>query len=177
MITTTDRFYSVPASTETALTGYNIDRVRKIMDKVCRITNNKSPLCNDRNQLKIIDKIATEHHIWLDTLIWVSYAESRIGISFAPKAECSKMNNWWGIKARKNDDWTVNWIKLPYKWCWLYPFESMKEYWSSLANTLSRGYVKWGCDNIRCLSIFYVGKPWNPKDSWINRVNYFILYK
>ena len=40
----------------------------------------------------------------MDTLIAISYAESKIGLNFAPKDECRLMNNRGGIKARKNDD-------------------------------------------------------------------------
>ena len=87
------------------------------------------------------------------------------------------MNNWWGIKGFKKDDWSVDSYKLPYKWCWLYPFANMNQYWDGLANTVSMGYVKWWCDNLRCLSSFYVGTPGKVKSSRVIRVEFFINYK
>jgi hypothetical protein len=40
----------------------------------------------------------------MEVLIGITYAESHIGTNFAPSQTCSRMNNWAGIKAKKNDD-------------------------------------------------------------------------
>lgn len=154
----------------------DVDQIRKTMDKVCRSTRSESPLCWDRDQLKDIDTIAHEHWLNTEVMIWVSYAESKIGITFAPTLECSNMNNRWGIKSKKNDDWTNDTVKLPYSWCRLYPFKDMHEYRESLANTLKLWYTDWWCDNLRCLSAYYVWTPWKPKSSWIIRVERFLNY-
>lgn len=153
---------------------------REINLKVCKLWQKNgliSPLCDDRDQYKIIDDIAQEHNLSMEVMIGITYTESHIGTNFAPNQNCSIMNNWSWIKAKKNDDWTSNKYKLPYSWCWLYPFKDMKEFWESLANTISIGYVKWWCNNLKCLSSWYVGKQWSIKWTRVNNVEYFINYK
>lgn len=63
------------------------------MNKICRITKQQSPLCGDWEQLKFIDRIAIQHGLDIEILIGITYAESKIGIHFAPSQECGKMNN------------------------------------------------------------------------------------
>jgi len=112
----------------------------------------------------------------MEILIWITYAESHIWTNFAPSQECSKMNNRAGVKAIKYDNGRVEKYKLPYSWCRLYPFVSVEEFYRSLANTLSLGYVSRWCDNLSCLSTYYVWTPWSPKPSRISKVKYFINY-
>ena len=136
-----------------------------------------SPLCWDINMLKYINQVAYNHWIDMEVMLGISFSESHLWTNFAPSQDCSKMHNWWGIKAKKNDDWTTERYKLPYSGCRLYPFQDMKAYWNSLANTISMWYVQWWCDNLKCLSAYYVGSPWTVKQSWVDRVSYFIYYK
>ena len=159
------------------MTGYNADRVRIIMDKVCRITKQQSPLCNDWEQLKYIDIVATEH--WLDPniLIGVTYSESKIGITFAPTLDCSRMNNWWWLKGYKHDNGEVDVYALPYEWCWLYPFKDMYQFWDGIANTIRWWYVDKGVNSIEDLSRRYVWKPWLVKSSRSIRVKFYMEYK
>ena len=147
--------------------------VRDINDKVCRLRWT-SPLCWDYDQLKYIVKISNEHELDPNVLIGISYAESWIWTNFAPTQDCSRMNNRGWIKAKKKDDWTTEKYKLPYSWCRLYPFKDMNAYWDSLANTIRLWYVDAWCDNLSCLSAYYVGKPWQPKSSWIVRINWYL---
>lgn len=151
----------------------------KINEKVCKLWNKNwiSPLCNNRDMYRYIDLISQEHWLDMKVLIGITYAESHIGTNFAPSQTCSRMNNWSWLKAKKNDDGTVGEYKLPYSWCRLYPFKDVKEFWSSLANTISAGYVKWWCDDLSCLSSWYVWTPWSPKQSRITKVSYFINYR
>lgn len=107
-----------------------------------------------------------------ETMLWISYAESHIWVNFAPSQSCSWMNNWGWLKAMKDNNWITHPIKLPYKWCRLYPFESVEDYRKSLANTLRFWYAYAWCNDIVCLSKKYVwgsGIKW----SWVNRVNLF----
>lgn len=135
-----------------------------------------SPLCNDRKQYADIETISKTHWLDMEVLIGISYAESHIGTNFAPSQDCSRMNNWAWIKSKKKDDWTSVKYKLPYSWCRLYPFKDMTEFWNSLANTISMWYVKWWCNNLRCLSSWYVWSPWKPKPERVARVKKFVNY-
>ena len=152
----------------------------KINNKVCKlwVKNGKvSPLCNDWAMYDYLSWLALEKGLSMEVMIWITYAESHIGTNFAPSQECSRMNNWWWVKAIKYDNGKVEKYKLPYQWCWLYPFKDMKEFWRSLANTLSQWYVVKWCDSISCVSKYYVWERWPIKPSRVNKVSYFINYK
>lgn len=145
------------------------------MRKVCAIRL-RSSLCNDWDLMKKIDIIAQEHKISTELLIWISFSESEIWTKFKPM-KCDVMNNWWWLKAFKQDTWVTLRVPLPYSWCWLYPFESKEEFFKGLANTISAGYVNWGCNDLYCLSSYYVWKPWDPKLSRVQRVAFYINYR
>ncbi len=110
----------------------------------------------------------------MEVLIGITYAESHIGTNFAPSQECGRMNNRWWVKAIKYDNGKVEKYKLPYSWCRLYPFKSYEEFFHSLANTLSLGYVSKWCDDLSCLSSWYVWSPWSIKYGRVSKVKYFI---
>jgi hypothetical protein len=107
-----------------------------------------------------------------ETMLWISYVESHIWVNFAPSQSCGEMNNRGWIKAMMNNSWQVHKIQLPYKWCRLYPFASIEDYWKSLANTLRFWYAYAWCNDVICLSKKYVWWAWVNWDR-VNRVNWF----
>ena len=159
---------------------WNNLNLKSINERVCKLWQKNwkiSPLCNDWEMYDYLSWISVEHWVDMEVLIGITYAESHIWTNFAPSRECSRMNNRGWLKGKKNDDGTVDKYQLPYSWCRLYPFKDMKEFWDSLVNTISMGYIKWWCNNLYCLSSRYVWQPWEVKTSRVNKVGYFINYK
>lgn len=145
------------------------------MWKVCskwQIRWNKSPLCWNTWLFLRLEDIAIKHWLSFGTMLAITFAESHVWANYVGK--CWWTNNRSGIKAKKNDDWTMVKYKLPYSWCRLYPFNSPEEYRESFANTLSIWYMNKGCDTVECVSTRYVGTPWPIKYSWVNNVKSFL---
>lgn len=146
------------------------------MEKVCKKWHHNwiiSPLCWDWELLWKLKAISEVKWVSLDFMLSVSYAESHLWTNFAPSMNCSWMNNWWWVKGLMDNQGNVSKIKLPYKWCWLYPFASVEDYFKSLANTLKMWYADAWCNNASCLSTRYVGGKWWVKQWWVNRVEWF----
>jgi len=152
----------------------------ELMKKVCEKAP-KSPLCFDFELLEDIKKIWYDKWVSYKLLLWISYAESHLWMAFAPHFWCEKSNNWWWIKRKKNDDWTVSekynkqytWLDPELRWylsgCYLYAFETVQDYFISLANTITQGY--WVCnEDPSCIVKSYV---WKYSENWINNVKTF----
>lgn len=143
-----------------------------IMKVICEKAPN-SPMCNNYRMLDDLKKIANERWVDYKLLLGIMYAESKLGTARAPTEDCKGSNNWWWVKARKYDDGSVSeWFdkqenRIP--WCWLYNFETVNDFFESLANTISIWYKK--CNNdIYCISRSYV---WHESWSWVNNVYKF----
>lgn len=141
---------------------------------ICK-TVSKSPLCSDFELLKRVDDIAKSKNVPTRLLIGITYAESHVGIAFNRPA-CKEYHNWSWTKWRKHDNWRVEWFtknrKADGNGCYLFKFNSVEEWFHSLANTISIWYS--GCNNnVRCISRSYVGSPTVEEQSWINNVAKF----
>ena len=148
----------------------------KVMNKICELSN-ESPMCWDYQMLHDLMVIAEERSIDYKLLLWIMYAESHIGANFKPY-KCRVTNNRAGLKARKYNDWTVSerydkqyqnitWIDL--EWCWLYYFEDYKQFFESLANTISIWYGKCN-EDVYCIMKSYV---WHESGAWVRNVYLF----
>ena len=134
-----------------------------VMELICKEVEN-SPLCWNYTLLNKLKEIADKRNVDYKLLLGIMYHESKLGTAFSPSYECSKSNNWWWVKARKYDDGSVSeWFdkqenRIP--WCWLYNFDTVEEFFESLANTISLGY--WKClerkEAVSCICNIYVGK-------------------
>lgn len=144
-----------------------------LMSRVCWTAKGKSPMCNDWTMYYSWKKIFENAGVPRGIALWIMNAESNIWVNYAWTCD-SSWNNRWGIKWRKNDDWTTTKDQaIPNNWnCYLYKFDSIEDYFKSKANTLWLWYKScFKTDNpIRCISYSYV---WNPKvaePSWIKNV-------
>lgn len=127
--------------------------------------------------LQGIYDISIEKWVDINILLGISWSESRLLTDFKPY-HCVNTNNPAGIKRKKNNDWTVNKIKLPTSsWCWLYSFETIEAGFESLANTIRQWYINAWCNDLDCIAYKYVGDPKVSESSRKNRVKYFINYK
>lgn len=149
-----------------------------VMELICKEVSN-SPLCWDYVLLNKLKEIADKRNVDYKLLLGIMYHESKLGTARAPTEECKRSNNWWWVKARKYDDGTVSeWFdkqenKIP--WCWLYNFDTVEEFFESLANTISLGY--WKClerpEPVSCISAIYVGKYSQPRVDSVRKFSDF----
>jgi hypothetical protein len=150
------------------------ERDETLMQRVCR---KWSPLCNDWYMYQNAMNIFKERWVPWEIALWIMNAESTIGKHYARWCDAS-YNNWGGIKWRKNDDWSnTKDQKIPdSNWCWMYKFESMKDYFISKANTLGIWYKTCFTHNketysqVKCISFAYVWNPRVAETNWIKNV-------
>ena len=140
-----------------------------VMNKICELSPN-SPMCWNYTMLNKLKEIADNRGVDYKLLLGIMRAESKLGTARAPTEDCKGSNNWWWVKARKYDDGSISeWFdkqenKIP--WCWLYNFDTIEEFFESLANTISLWYAKCNWD-VYCISRSYVGhESW----AWVNNV-------
>lgn len=134
-----------------------------------------SPMCNDYRMLDDLKRISEERNVSYKLLLWIMYHESKLGTARSPSKECAGSNNRAWLKARKYDDGTVSeWFdKQPNRieGCWLYNFETVNDFFESLANTISLWYRK--CldrpEPVSCISAVYVGKYSQPRVDSVRR--------
>lgn len=151
----------------------------KVMNKICELSKD-SPMCNNYVMLNKLKEIADKRNVDYKLLLWIMRAESKLGTARAPTEDCKGSNNWWWVKARKYDDGSVSeWFdkqenKIP--WCWLYNFETVEEWFESLANTISLWYRK--ClerkEAVSCICNVYVG---NYSQARVDSVRRFADYE
>jgi len=166
-----------------------IDETHK---KICNKQIN-SPLCKDKALLARLYRI-TEDRIqgknMFPILIWITNAESSLGLNFAKDSvggKCDWRNNWWGTKYQILDNNTrvysrkLNWFDYKNSkdqfGCNLYPFESVEEYFITKVNGMRFGY-KSCIDSktpIDCISYKYVGNPNIAEEWWKKNVAYFLM--
>ena len=147
----------------------------KVMNKICELSN-ESPMCWDYQMLHDLMVIAEERNVDYKLLLWIMYAESHIGANFKPY-KCKITNNRAWLKGRKYDDWTTSeWYNVQYQsldldleWCWLYYFEDYKQFFESLANTISIWYGKCN-EDVYCIMKSYV---WHESGAWVRNVYLF----
>ena len=145
-----------------------------VMELICKEVPT-SPLCWDYTLLNSLKDIANKRNVSYKLLLGIMYHESKLWTAFAPSQACSKSNNWAGLKARKYDDGSVSeWFdKQPNRidGCWLYNFETVEEFFESLANTISLGYRKCldRAEPVSCISAVYVGKYSQPRVDSVRR--------
>lgn len=138
-----------------------------------------SPMCNNYRMLDDLKRIAEERNVSYKLLLWIMYHESKLGTARNPSKECANSNNRAWLKARKYDDGSVSeWFdKQPNKieGCWLYNFETVNDFFESLANTISLWYRK--CldrpEPVSCISAVYVGKYSQPRVDSVRKFSDF----
>lgn len=158
---------------------YKAEDDEHVMELICKEVEN-SPLCWDYTLLNDLKEIAEKRNVSYKLLLGIMYHESKLWTAFAPSWECSKSNNRAWLKARKYDDGSVSeWFdkqenKIP--WCWLYNFETVEEWFESLANTISLWYRK--ClerkEAVSCICNVYVG---NYSQARVDSVRRFADYE
>ena len=145
-------------------------RSEVLMERVCK---QKSPMCNDWDMFNSAKDIFEARWVPFWIALWIMNAESTLWRNYAWWCDAS-YNNWWGIKWKKNDDGsTTKDQPIPdSKWCWVYKFESLDEYFKSKANTLWLWYKACFSKNapVRCISYAYVWNRYVAEQSWINNV-------
>lgn len=146
-----------------------------VMHRICELSP-ESPMCNNWEMLIDLKDVAEKRGTDYRLLLGIMYAESHIWSHFN-KENCRQTNNRWWVKARKYDDWSVSeWFDIQYQhldkdlnWCWLYYFDTVHEFFESLANTISIWYAK--CNNdIYCINKSFV---WHESAAWVNNVYKF----
>lgn len=150
-----------------------------VMELICKEVEN-SPLCGDYTMLNKLKEIAEKRNVDYKLLLWIMYHESKLWTAFAPTMECSKSNNWWWLKARKYDDGSVSeWFDKQdnrIEWCRLYNFDTVEEFFESLANTISLWYRK--CldrpESVSCICNVYV---WKYSQARVDSVRRFADYE
>ena len=144
-----------------------------VMKTICELSPN-SPMCNNYRMLDSLKKIANERWVDYKLLLWIMYAESKLGTARAPTEDCKGSNNWWWVKARKYDDGSVSEWFDKQEWkidgCWLYNFEKVEDFFESLANTISIWY-KWCNEDVYCIMKSYVG---HESGAWVRNVYKFL---
>lgn len=150
-----------------------------VMELICKEVEN-SPLCGDYTMLNKLKDIAEKRNVDYKLLLWIMYHESKLWTAFAPTYECSKSNNWAGLKARKYDDGSMSeWFdqqENKIEWCRLYNFDTVEEFFESLANTISLWYRK--CldrpEAVSCICNVYV---WKYSQARVDSVRRFADYQ
>jgi len=155
---------------------YYKDKVdSKVMSKICELSKD-SPMCNNYTMLNKLKSIADSRNVDYKLLLGIMYAESHIGSHFNQE-NCRQTNNWWWVKNRKYDDWTVSEkfdvqyqsLNKDLNWCWLYYFEDVETFFESLANTIGIWYKSCNEDPY-CIMRYYVGhESW----AWVRNVYLF----
>lgn len=148
----------------------------KVMDKICELSSS-SPMCGDYEMLMKLMEISEKRWVDYKLLLGIMYAESHIGANFNIH-NCGSTNNWAGLKARKYDDGSMSeWFDKQYEklndeslnGCRLYKFDSVYDFFESLANTISIGYKKCNEDPY-CIMKSYVG---HESGAWVRNVYLF----
>lgn len=154
---------------------YKTNDTWNVMRVICEKAPS-SPMCNNYEMLENLKNIAWARWVDYKLLLGIMYAESHIGSNFSSE-NCRQTNNWWWVKARKYDDGTLSEkFDIQYQsldkdlsWCWLYYFESVNEFFESLANTISIGYSKCN-EDVYCIMKSYV---WHESGAWVRNVYLF----
>lgn len=165
-----------------------------LQNKICDKQIN-SPLCKDKELLARLYKI-TEDRIpgknFFPILVGITNAESSLGLNFANDnvgGKCDGRNNLGGIKWKINDNKSREYTNNNKFWysysknkpaddfgCYLYPFDSIDDYWISKTNSIRFWYK--GCIDsstpIDCIWRKYVKWDWKSKPNWNNNVAYFL---
>jgi len=168
------------------------DEMRILHKKVCEKQIN-SPLCKDIWLFMNLYEITEERlpwKNWFPILLGMTNAESSLWLNFARDnvgGTCTGRNNLWGAKYKINDDNTRVYesTKFGYDYknkkkddfgCYLFPFDSIEDYWISKVNWMRFGYK--GCIDsptpVKCLSYAYVWDRYVSEQSWINNVSIFL---
>lgn len=169
------------------------EKLSALHEKVCQKQIN-SPLCKDRalfDRLYHITEERLPNKQFFPILLGIVNAESSLWLNFAKDrvgGTCTGRNNWGGIKWKILDNWSRQfsnnnkfWYDYKKKWtddywCWLYPFDSIDDYWISKVNTF-RFWYKACIDHktpIWCISWPYVWDRYVHEKSWIGNTSVFI---
>jgi hypothetical protein len=162
----------------TVSAGYTVSKTtisdEELMSMICdkwQIHWRVTPLCNNRELYHNLKNISNTVWVPFGLMLGITRHESHIWTNFAPSYECSKSNNWAGIKwdYQRNKDWQ--------EWCWLHKFETVEAFWYSFARSLKHGYIDKWCDTAECVArrrVRWDGKL-DGKHNWINSVNQFAM--
>lgn len=148
----------------------------KVMSKICELSKD-SPMCGDYTMLLKLKSIAGDRWVDYKLLLGIMYAESHIWAYFNQE-NCRQTNNWWWVKNRKYDNGVVsekfseqykNLTGKNLEGCRLYYFDTVEEFFESLANTISLGYAKCN-EDVYCIMGPYVG---HESGAWVRNVYLF----
>lgn len=149
---------------------------QQLMSKICNTASN-SKLCNNYDLLNVLKAIANNNKAPVWILLGIMAHESKFWTVYHKNntVECRETtNNWHGSKWNN----TAQWVKKTntiWPWCWLQHYDTIEEWFTSLARTIWVGY-KWCLskkDPIVCISYKYVGSPTVSEYTWVNHVKMF----
>lgn len=149
---------------------------QQLMTKVCKTASN-SKLCNNWDLFNVLKSIAKNNNAPVWILLGIMAHESKFGTSYhkSNTVECRETtNNRHGSKGNN----TANWVKKTSKiwpWCRLQHYDTIEEWFTSLARTIWVGY-KWCMSKnnpIVCISYKYVWSPTISESSRVNHVKSF----
>ena len=146
------------------------------MTKICKRAKD-SKLCNDYKLFDVLKSIANNYNVPVYILLGIMWHESKFGTSYhkSNTVDCRETsNNRHGSKANYTDDWVKRTTAI-WPWCRLQRYDTLEEWFTSLAKTIWIGY-KWclNSSNIaRCVSRKYVWSPTVSESTRVNDVNSF----
>lgn len=147
-----------------------------LMKKICKKASN-SKLCNNRDLFNVLKSIAKNNNAPVWILLGIMWHESRFGTSYhrSNTVECRETtNNRHGSKGNNTDEWVKKTTRI-WAWCWLQKYDTIEEWFTSLARTIGIWY-RWCLnrrDPITCISYRYVWSPTVSENSWVNHVKMF----
>ena len=149
------------------------DKEKLQMKRICESRNWKSPVCNNRDLYYKLKNISQE--VWVNywLMLWITNAESNIWSNFA--WDCKWTNNRSWLKRKKTKENENIKIKLPHKWCRLYPFEDIEDFRYSFAYSLKYWYIDKWAKTPELISRNYVKNDWVIKEWRSKRVRYYMV--
>lgn len=146
------------------------------MDKVCKRAPS-SILCHNDKLYAILESIANQYNAPVWMMLWIMSKESWFWTlrHHTNKEDCKEttFNRHWS-KANNTPNWTKRTTPV-WPWCWLQKYDSLEEWFTSLARTIGIGY-KWCLslnDPATCMAYKYVWNPTVAESSWVDHVNSF----
>jgi len=145
-------------------------------------------LCGNWELFGKLKAISTARGVPFGLAIGITLSESTIGTAFKSTSTdyddsvCADNNNWAGLKARTLDngkstreytDGSGNTVTASYPdahGCWLYPFHSVEDFWTSFNNTIKYGYIKKGLSTPTAMAAKYLGTGADPT-FWVGNIH------
>lgn len=146
------------------------------MDKICKRAPS-STLCHNYKLYAVLESISNQYNVPIWIMLGIMSKESWFGTLWhsTNNKDCKETTfNWHGSKANN----TANWVKRTtnvWPGCWLQKYDSIEEWFTSLARTIGIGYKT--ClsknDPVTCIAYKYVWSPTVAEYSRVSHINSF----